>query len=69
MQVAAVDGRPEADKLATRLNTKGYEAYVEQQRGNGKFRIRVGSFKTRREAQLVADRLRKEEKFKPWVTR
>jgi DedD protein len=69
VQVAAVDGRAEADTMARRLSGKGYDAYVEQQKGNGKFRIRVGSFKTRRDAQLVADRLKKEEKFKPWVTR
>ena len=69
VQVAAVDARGEADTLARRLSGKGYDAYVEQQKGNGKFRIRVGSFKTRRDAQLVADRLKKEEKFKPWVTR
>lgn len=69
VQVAAVDRRAEADTMAKRLNGKGYDAYVEQQKGNGKFRIRVGSFRTRRDAQLVADRLKKEEKFKPWVTR
>jgi DedD protein len=69
VQVAAVDGRAEADTMARRLSGKGYDAYVEQQKGNGKFRIRVGSFKTRRDAQLIADRLKKEEKFKPWVTR
>ena len=31
------------------------------------FRVRVGTFKTRSEAQTVADKLKKEEKFKPWV--
>jgi hypothetical protein len=33
------------------------------------FRVRVGTFKTRREADVVAARLLKEEQIKPWVTR
>jgi len=33
------------------------------------FRVRVGKFSTRREAETVAARLQKEEQFKPWVTR
>jgi len=33
------------------------------------FRVRVGKFNTRREAESVAARLQKEEQFKPWVTR
>ena len=33
------------------------------------FRVRVGKFKTRREAETVAAKLKKEEQFKPWVTR
>ncbi len=69
VQVAAVDARGEADAMARRLSSKGYAAYVEQQKSNGMYRIRVGTFRTRREAQVVADRLKKEEKFKPWVTR
>ena len=33
------------------------------------FRVRVGKFNTRREAETVAAKLQKEEQFKPWVTR
>jgi cell division protein FtsN len=33
------------------------------------FRVRIGKFNTRREAENVAARLQKEEQFKPWVTR
>jgi hypothetical protein len=33
------------------------------------FRVRVGKFPTRREAETVASKLQKEEQFKPWVTR
>jgi cell division septation protein DedD len=70
VQVAAVNARGEADAIARRLSGKGYSAYVEVPKGRTSvFRVRVGTFRTRREAQTIADRLQKEEKFKPWVTR
>jgi DedD protein len=70
VQVAAVNARNEADAIVKRLASKGYSAYVEDPIGQvSMYRVRVGTFKTRREAQTTADRLRKEEKFKPWVTR
>jgi len=31
------------------------------------FRVRVGNFKERRQAEAVARRLEKEEQFKPWI--
>jgi len=34
-----------------------------------RYRVRVGKFKTKREAETVAARLQKEEQFKPWITR
>src|SRR5204862_533388 len=33
------------------------------------YRVRVGKFPTRREAESIAARLQREEQFKPWVTR
>jgi cell division septation protein DedD len=71
VQVAALNVRSEADAIARRLTTKGYAAYV-QSPANGTpsvFRVRVGTFKTRREAESMAARLQKEEQFKPWITR
>jgi cell division septation protein DedD len=69
VQVAALNARAEADTIAKRLGAKGYQAYVVAP-GNGAvmFRVRVGRFKTLREAQVVAARLQKEEQFKPWIT-
>jgi cell division septation protein DedD len=70
VQVAAVNARSEADAIVKRLSGKGYAAYVEVPKGStSMYRVRVGTFKTRSEAQTVADKLKKEEKFKPWVTR
>jgi cell division septation protein DedD len=33
------------------------------------FRVRVGPFKSQREAQTVADQIGREDNIKPWVTR
>ena len=33
------------------------------------FRVRVGKFQQRAEAEKVATRLEREELFKPWITR
>ena len=71
VQVAAVHGRPAADRMAQRLVDKGYDAYVAEPstRAPTLFRVRVGRFTDRREAETVAARLEKEEQFKPWITR
>jgi cell division septation protein DedD len=71
VQVAALNVRGEADAIARRLSAKGYAAYV-QTPSNGTpsvYRVRIGTFKTKREAETMAERLQKEEQFKPWVTR
>jgi cell division septation protein DedD len=70
VQVAALNVRTEAETSAKRLSSKGYAAYVQTPPGSKNvFRVRVGAYKTRREADAVASRLQKEEQFKPWVTR
>jgi cell division septation protein DedD len=71
VQVAALNVRSEADAIAKKLASKGYAAYV-QTPSDGTpsvYRVRIGTFKTRREAETVAARLQKEEQYKPWVTR
>ena len=54
-----------------RLAGKGYPAYVVAPATGAPavFRVRVGKFKERREAETVAARLQKEEQFKPWIVR
>jgi cell division septation protein DedD len=71
IQVAALREAGEADTIAKRLVSKGYGAYVltpPDGRPNV-YRVRVGTFKTRREAEAIASKLQKEEQFKPWITR
>ena len=71
MQVAALNARPEADAIAKRLTAKGYAAYVlPPPSGTPQvYRVRIGKFSTRGEAETIAAKLQKEEQFKPWITR
>jgi cell division septation protein DedD len=71
VQVAAVQSRSEADAIATRLSSKGFPSFVSTP-GSGAprvYRVRVGKYKDKREAEGVARRLQQEEQFKPWITR
>ncbi len=67
VQVAAVRQRDAANTIARRLSAKGYPAFVTIAGPN--FRVRVGKYDDRSEAESVAGRLEKEERFKPWITR
>ena len=71
VQVAALNIRSEADAIAKRLSAKGYAAYVLSPAAGTPqiYRVRIGTFGLRREAETMATRLEKEEQFKPWVTR
>jgi len=73
VQVAAVKKRSEADRIVKDLKAKGYDAFVFVPDGDdrlGDFRVRVGSFKDKQKADVLAQRLTREGKgFKPWVTR
>jgi DedD protein len=72
VQIAAVLTRGEAQSIVNRLIKKGYPAYVFEPPGGdrtGGFRVRVGSFTSREEAEPTASRLQKEEQYKPWITR
>ena len=71
VQVVALPDRRQADAVAARLSGKGYHAFVTTADSGSKpmYRVRVGKYPERHDAQLVAARLEKEEQFKPWITR
>jgi DedD protein len=71
VQIAALNVRSEADAIVKRLSSKGYAAYVLPPADGtpSVYRVRIGKFPTRREAETIAARLQKEEQLKPWVTR
>ncbi len=67
VQVVALKTRDSADSLVSRLKDKGYRAYVEPGDDSGLYRVRVGRFPERAEAEQVASRLREVERFRPYV--
>jgi len=70
VQIAALNERNAAEAIARRLSSKGYAAYVfEPSDGTAVYRVRVGKFGSRHEAETLKTRLEKEEQFKPFVTR
>jgi septal ring-binding cell division protein DamX len=71
VQIAALNSRSEAEAIAKRLSAKGYAAYVLPPTDGTPaiFRVRIGKFPTRREAEPIVAKLKKEEQLNPWVTR
>ena len=71
VQVSAFRSRALAEDLRRQLAAKGYDAYlvaVESEDGRVRYRVRVGSFATRGEADQAAARLRTERHLNPFVT-
>lgn len=72
VQVVALQDRTVATSLVTRLNGKGYPAFLVTSSAGSvprMYKVQVGRFNDRREAEQVRQRLEKEEQFKPWISR
>ena len=71
VQLAALRDRTEADAIVKRLASKGYPAYVQNPLPGrpAVYRVQVGRFPTRDEAEQMAARLKREEQFSPWIIR
>ena len=71
LQIAALRDPDEAEAIAKRLTSKGYAAFVLAPASGTPtvYRVRVGKFKTRRDAEVVSAKLQREEQFTPWLTR
>jgi DedD protein len=72
VQVAALRDRNAANAVIRKLTAKGYRAFlVDPVAGapSPSYRVRVGPFPDRREAEQVSRRLEREEQFKPFITR
>ncbi len=71
LQITALKERGEAESVAKRWSAKGYAAYVLAPAAGAPsvYRVRIGRYKTRREAETIAAKLQKEEQLKPWITR
>jgi cell division septation protein DedD len=70
VQLVALKDRSAASAIATRLSGKGYPAFVVSPPAGSPsiYRVQVGRYHDRREAEQVARRLEKEEQFKPWIS-
>jgi len=72
VQVTTQPNRQAADTLAKQLIKKGYPAYVAGPVPSGDrsiYRVRVGKYKTAKEAEAIKTKLEVEEHFKPWIAR
>jgi cell division septation protein DedD len=70
VQVQALKSHAAAAALAQRLVAKGYPAFVLSPTSGAPsiYRVQVGRYNDRREAEQVARRLEKEEQYKPWIS-
>ena len=72
VQLVALRDRHMASSIVQRLSGKGYPAFVVNPAAGSAapvFKVQVGRYADRGEAEQVARRLEKEEQFKPWVSR
>lgn len=70
IQVSSFRNKNLAEELKSSLVSKGYNAYivpVETQDGRMRYRIRVGSFTSRAEAERLAEKLKTERNLNPFV--
>jgi cell division protein FtsN len=71
IQVSSFRSRALAEELRARLATRGFEAYLlsaATEEGRVRYRVRVGSYQSRTDAERVAADLRGERALSPYVT-
>ncbi|CAN5837149.1 hypothetical protein BH18ACI5_BH18ACI5_08480 [soil metagenome] len=71
LQVSALQNRAAASNIVRRLISKGYPAFLSASAPGTTqiFRVQIGKYADRREAEQIARRLEKEEQFKPDIKR
>jgi cell division septation protein DedD len=72
VQVVALTDQAAANAVVKRLNSKGYPAFLVTPAADSavqNYKVQVGRFGERSEAERIASRLQKEEQFKPWILR
>lgn len=70
VQVAAFKDKGSADSMAAKLRDKGYKPYVQEATFSGKevwYRIRLGPFSNKAEADRFSKRFHEKEKIRPQV--
>jgi cell division septation protein DedD len=72
VQVVALTDHAAASAVAERLKSKGYTAFLVAPKAGApvkNYKVQIGRFGDRAEAQQIADRLKREEQFEPWILR
>jgi cell division septation protein DedD len=72
VQVIATRDASVATSVVTRLAGKGYPAFIVNPAAGAAqpfFKVHVGRYTERREAEQISARIRKEEQFQPWISR
>jgi cell division septation protein DedD len=72
VQVAALRDRTAAIKIVQRLSSRGFPAFILEPAPGVPapgYRVRVGPYQDRQEAERIGRRLEREEQFKPFITR
>src|SRR4030043_1522187 len=71
VQVGAFKDTPDAESLKVKLDKKGFKAYVivsKSKKDERLYRVWVGEFATRKEAEILALKIKKTEGLKAFVT-
>lgn len=70
IQVFSSSDQAQADRIRTQLTGGGYKAYLSpvEKAGHTMYRVRIGPFSSRDDAQKVAEKVRKGYKLDTWVT-
>jgi cell division septation protein DedD len=66
IQVLSSKDELQAKRLETRLRAAGYKAFISP--AGGKYRVRIGPFKARDEAEKVAAKTRRDFRVDTWIT-
>jgi len=72
VQVIATREQPVATSVAERLAAKGYPAFLVSPSPGARqpfYKVQVGRYKDRSEAEQVSQRIKKEEQFQSWILR
>ena len=72
VQVVALTDRAAAMAVVQRLTSKGYNAYLVSPQAGApvqNYKVQVGRYADRSEAEQIKTRLKKEEQFEPWILR
>jgi len=69
IQLTATVNRKMAEKMKRTYAGKGYNMYLitGKKHGNTLYKVRIGVFKDWKKAKAIAEKIRREDKLKPWI--